>query len=184
MHSQDDSSRSVPTPPSAFTPAYLEQVQGEDDELTATEAELSGPWKVESLPGHPKAVAVLRLWERPEAGDLPAAVFNDKQTAALCALAFTVVGREPLYFLSDQPAPAAPLPGGHPLTAVYGQQGPQVAGWLRCYNREVATALHLFEAVLRSPYLLAQLLRIAGGVALTQVGRILAAAPEDLAEHG
>jgi hypothetical protein len=176
----DSTSRSVSTPPSAFTPSYLEEVQGEDDELTATEADLSGPWKVEPLPGDSEAVGVFRLWERPEAGDLPAAVFRHEQTAALCALVFTVVGREPLYFLSDRPAPATPLPGGHPLTAVYGQHGPQVAGWLRSYNREIATALHLFEAVLRSPYLLAQLLHIAGGVALTQVGRILVADPGDL----
>ena len=78
------------------------------------------------------------------------------------------------------PVPAGPLPGGHPLIAVYGENGPQIAGWLRRYNPEVAAALHLFEAVLRSPYLLAQLLCIAGGVALTQVGRILVADPGEL----
>jgi hypothetical protein len=176
---EEFNSRSVPTPPNAFTPAYLDQVQGEDEPLTAAEADLSGPWKVAPVPGHPGAVAVLRLWERQEAGDLPEAVFCHDQTAALCALLLPLVGREPLYFLDDQPVPAGPLPGGHPLTAVYGESGPQVAGWLRRHHPEVATALHLFEAVLRSPYLLARLVRIAGGCALTQVGRILAAAPED-----
>jgi hypothetical protein len=157
-------------------------VQGEDEPLTAGEADLAGPWKVESLPGHPGAVGVFRLWERPEAGDLPEAAFRHEQTAALCALLLPLVGREPLYYHDDQPAPAAPLPGGHPLTAVYGEQGPQVAGWLRRYHPGVANALHLFESVLRSPYHLAQLLRIAGGVALTQVGRLLVAEPGDLEE--
>jgi hypothetical protein len=184
MHSQDDCTRSVSTPPNAFTSAYLEQVQAEDEPLTAAEADLSGPWKTAPVPGHPGAVAVLRLWERQEAGDLPEAVFCHDETAALCALLLPLVGREPLFFLDDQPDPAGPLPGGYPLSAVYGESGPQVSGWQRRHHPELATALHLFEAVLRSPYLLARLLRIAGGGALQQVGRILAAPPEDLEEHG
>jgi hypothetical protein len=73
---------SVPPAPldSAFSPAYLAHLREQDDSLTAAEAELSGPWKIEPVPGKPGAVAVLRQWEEVEAGDPPVAVLWHEET--------------------------------------------------------------------------------------------------------
>jgi len=63
----DGTSTAVPTPPNAFAAAFLTQVQAEEEPLTASEADLAGPWKLEPLhpaAGWPGVVAVLRAWER------------------------------------------------------------------------------------------------------------------------
>jgi hypothetical protein len=57
---------------------------------------------------------------------------------------------------------------------VYGEQGPQVAGWLDRYEPRWAEGLHLLEAIVRSPWALATLLEAAGPGAEEQVGRIRA----------
>jgi hypothetical protein len=173
----DGSSVPVPTAPNAFSPDFLDEVQGEAEPLTASEADLAGPWKLEPLHpdlGWPGAVAVLRLWESLDKGDLPEAVFLHLESAALCAALLPLLGREPLFHLHDQPAAAAPLPGGYPLLAMFGEQGPTPRGWLRIYRPEVAAGLHLFEGLTRSPLHLATVGDAAGGMALSHVGRLLA----------
>jgi hypothetical protein len=173
----DGSSVSVPTPPNAFDAAFLTQVQGEEEPLTAAEADLAGPWKLEPLhpdAGWPGAVAVLRLGESLDKGDVPEAVFLHQETGALCAALLSLLAREPLFHLHDQPAASAPLPGGHPVVAMFGEQGPTVRGWLRCYRPEVAAGLHLLEGLVRSPFHLATVGDSAGGAALTHFGRLLA----------
>jgi hypothetical protein len=112
------SSVSRPTPPNAFTPEYLEEVRGQNDTLTATEAELAGPWKVERVPGRPGLVAVLRQWECLEAGDEPFALFWHEEQARRCAAILPAVGRESLFALDDHLAPE-----GYPLVHLYGDQG-------------------------------------------------------------
>jgi hypothetical protein len=57
---------------------------------------------------------------------------------------------------------------------VYGEQGPQVAGWFDRYEPRWAEALHLLEAIVRSPWALATLLEAAGPGAEEQVGQIRA----------
>src|SRR3954469_10524057 len=59
---------SVPASPldNAFSSAYLSYLREQDEVLTAAEAELAGPWKIEPVPGKPGAVAVLREWEDQE----------------------------------------------------------------------------------------------------------------------
>jgi hypothetical protein len=167
-------SRSVPTPPNAFTPAFLERLQGEDETLTASEADLAGPWKVEPVPGHPGAVALLREWESLAKGDLPEAVFLHQELAELCAAGLPLVEREPLFSLEEAIDPAAPVCAGHPVRAVFGEQGPAVCGWLRRHNPGVTAILHVLEGLARSPRQLAAVNAVAGGEALRQVGRILA----------
>jgi hypothetical protein len=177
-HPVDDGiSVSTPTPPNAFDATFLTQVQAEEEPLTAAEADLAGPWKLEPLhpdAGWPGAVAVLRLWESTEKGDLPEAVFLHQETAALCAVLLSLIEREPLFHLHDQPAATAPLPGGHPILSMYGEQGPVVRGWLRRYRPEVTAGLHLLEGLTRSPFHLATVGDAAGGCALTHFGRLLA----------
>jgi hypothetical protein len=117
---------------------------------------------------------VLRSWESLDKGDVPEAVFLHQEGGALCAALLSLLEREPLFHLHDQPAAAAPLPGGYPLLSMFGQQGPMVRGWLRRYHPEMAAGLHLLEGLVRSPFHLATVGDAAGGVALTQVGRLLA----------
>jgi hypothetical protein len=175
---QDGSSTPrVSTPPNAFDSAFLEQVQAEEEPLTAAEADLSGPWKLEALPpdaGWPGAFAVLRVWESLDRGDLPEAVFLHRETALLCAAALPLVEREPLFHLHDEPAAGAPLPGGHPVSSLYGEQGVVVRGWLRRFQPELVEALHLLEGLVRAPHHLADVGCAAGGGALHHLGRILA----------
>jgi hypothetical protein len=168
---------STPTPPNAFDAAFLTQVQGEEEPVTATEADLAGPWKLEPLypdAGWPGAVAVLRIWESLDKGDVPEAIFLHQETGALFAALLSLIAREPYFHLHDQPAPAAPLPGGYPVVSMFGEQGPTVRGWLRSYRPEVAAGLHLLEGLTRSPLHLATVGDSAGGNALAHVGRLLA----------
>ena len=58
--------------------------RGRDESLTASEAEFAGPWKLEPVPGHPGAVAVLRVCESLAEGDEPFAVFLEEETARIC----------------------------------------------------------------------------------------------------
>jgi hypothetical protein len=173
MRSSRNSTSVPPTTPipldNAFSPAYLAHLREQDDSLTAAEAELSGPWKIEPVPGKPGAVAVLRQWEEVEAGDPPVAVLWHEEIARLLSVLLPVIDREPLFYIEDGAAAE-----GYPLVAVYGEQGPQVAGWLdRCEPRW-AEGLHILEAVIRSPLALATLLEAAGPGAEEQVGRIRA----------
>jgi hypothetical protein len=175
---QDGSSTPrVSTPPNAFDSAFLEQVQAEEEPLTAAEADLSGPWKLEALPpdaGWPGAFAVLREWESLDRGDQPEAVFLHRETALLCAAALPLVEREPLFHLHDEPAAGGPLPGGHPVSSLYGEQGVVVRGWLLRFHPELVEALHLLEGLVRAPHHLADVGCAAGGGALHHLGRILA----------
>ena len=63
MRSSRDGSRTPVSPlDNAFSPTYLARLRERDDSLTAAEAELAGPWKIEPVPGRPGAVAILRIW--------------------------------------------------------------------------------------------------------------------------
>ena len=65
-------------------------------------------------------------------------------------------------------------PEGFALSAIYGEQGSQVAGWLRRYEPRSVEALHLLEGIVRVPSALATLLQAAGPGAIEKVGAILA----------
>jgi hypothetical protein len=171
------SSPPTPTPPNAFDPAFLEQLQADGEPLTAAEAELAGPWKREPVPGHPGAVAVLRAWEDQALGDVPQAVLLHEETALLCSAALPLVDREPLFHLSEAPDadPHGALPGGYPVVSVFGEQGPAVSGWLPRFHPGIVATLHTLEALIRTPQSLADVLVAAGPGTLAQVGRILAA---------
>ena len=153
----------------AFSPTYLARLRERDDSLTAAEAELAGPWKIEPVPGRPGAVAILRVWEDLAIGDPPVAVLWHLETARLLSVLLPAIDREPLFYLEEEAAAE-----GFPLVAVYGEQGPQVAGWLDRYESRWAEGLHLLEAIIRSPLALATLLEAAGPGAEEQVGRIRA----------
>jgi hypothetical protein len=170
--SRESSTPSTPTPPAldnAFSPSYLALLRERDDSLTAAEAELAGPWKIEPILSRPGAVALLRVWEDLDLGDPPVAVLWHLETARLLSVLLPAIDREPLFHLEEDAASE-----GYPLVAVYGEQGPQAAGWLDRYEPRWAEGLHLLQAIVRSPWALATLLEAAGPGAEEQVGRIRA----------
>jgi hypothetical protein len=137
--------------------------------ITAAEAELAGPWKLEPMAGKPGAVAVLREWEDLAAGDRPVATGWHEETARLLTLLLPALDREPLFHLVE-----GATSEGFPVLAVYGEQGSQVAGWFDRYEPRWVEGLHLLEAIVRSPQALAVLLEAAGPGAEEQVGKIRA----------
>ena len=158
-----------PSSPTIFTPEFLTLLHERDESLTASEADLSGPWRYETVPGRPGWVGVLRAWEDLAAGDVPRAVFDQEELAQLCAVALSLLGRELLLHLRE-----TAREGRFPLDAVDGEQGPRECGNLALYEPEVVSALHLLQGLVRSPYLLAAVIEAAGPGAVVQVGRILA----------
>jgi hypothetical protein len=164
-----------PAPPNAFSPDFLADARGQDDSLTAAEAELAGPWKLEPVPGLPGAVAVLRACESLAEGDEPEAIFLDEETAQICAAILPGSEREPLYHLRADGEEAGPVPGWFPLIGIYGEQGPQVRGWFRCFRPEVVRDIGTVELLNRAPAAHAAVLAAGGGGALERIGRELAA---------
>ena len=163
---------SSPTPAAldnVFSQVYLARLRERAESLTAGEAEYAGAWKCEPALGKPGAIAVLRSWESLDHGDVPEAIFWHPETALLFALILPLLAREPLFHLSEVEEPE-----GFAVSAVYGEQGQQVAGWLRRYESRQVEALHIAEALTRSPGALADLLAAAGPGAQEIVGRILA----------
>jgi hypothetical protein len=155
--------------PKVFSPEFLAHLHEQDDPLSAAEAELVGPWRTEPVPGRPGQWGVVREWESLAAGDAPRAVFVHEELARLCAVALPVVGRAPLSHLGEDRREGS----GFPVVAVEGERGPRVCGWLDLYEPGVITALHVLQALVRSPAALAVVLEIAGEGALAQVDRIL-----------
>jgi hypothetical protein len=167
--SGDSTSPSSRTPRSIFSPEFLADLEARADVLTATEAAYAGPWKTEAVRGNPGRVAVLREWEQQEAGDEPQAVFLHDEWATLFAALLPLIEREPLFYLGEEAAPE-----GYPVIAVFGDQGPQVVGWLPRYDSGAIRELHLLAALVRSPVALAAVMAAAGS-GLGLAGRILGA---------
>ncbi len=166
------SSPSAPPPstpaPRVFFPEFLARLRELDGPLTASEADYAGPWRMEAVPGRPGEMAVVREWESLAEGDGHRGIFTREQVAQLWAIALPMAGREPLFHLGEDAGER-----GYPVTAIEGEQGPVVCGWLPLFEPEVVGVLHVLQAILRSPVALAALLEAAGGDALAQVDRIL-----------
>jgi len=105
--SRHTTSPSTPSLDNAFSPAYLARLRERDDVLTAAEAELAGPWKIEPVPGRPGAVAILRIWEDLAVGDPPVGVLWHLETARLLSVLLPAIDREPLFYLEEEPTPRA-----------------------------------------------------------------------------
>ncbi|HYH47592.1 MAG TPA: hypothetical protein VEG34_18065 [Thermoanaerobaculia bacterium] len=114
-----------PSLPSIFSPAFLACLHDREDPPTAAEADLSGPWRVDPVPGEPGMRAVLRVWENLEDGDRPRAVFDQEELAELCAAVLPLLGREPFAFLQSGAGAR-----GFPVVAIDGENGPRECGAL------------------------------------------------------
>jgi hypothetical protein len=166
-----------PEPPSAFRPDYLTRLQEAEEPVTAAEAELSGPWKVEH---HARGWALYRTWEDP-VRHRPQAVFRHRWRAELLAATLPLLARGP-YLESGEEGEE----GGVPLReAGLGQGGGTQAaiGWLEPSSGEILALLEAAEILLRSGPGLALLLLAAGPLVIRQVGEVLAAEDAGTERH-
>lgn len=99
-----------------------------------------------------------------EAGIEPLARFSERQLALLAAAALPAVGRAPAFRVVPEMQD-----GRYPILRE-GEPG----GSLSVFLTDLAPALDLLIAVMRSPAALALLLEAAGGTALERAGRELA----------
>ena len=179
MHDRRNPTRrsSHPSPGNAFTSAFLDLLDPEDDPPTATEAAAEGPWTVVRVaaPKIPFAEpngteasktepwAVVRDGGRPE-DEPPAATFVHLHPARLATAAVPIAARDAAYRLDCEADPQ-----GFPL-----RQDGRVIGHLPWHHQEFVVALNHLDALARSPRALAAVLEAAGASALQRVGALLA----------
>ncbi|HYO14134.1 MAG TPA: hypothetical protein VE685_13140 [Thermoanaerobaculia bacterium] len=153
----------IPSSRNAFTPSFLQSIAARDEPPTAGEADVAGPWSLEEIPGrgwglfHPGTSAA--------AGGQPYAVFGEKWHAQLAAALLPGTGRDPAFRLRKEETPEG--------YAVESGDGAGVVGHLALFDENLVAALHVAEALLRSPWNLATFLEAAGQVALERSGAIL-----------
>jgi hypothetical protein len=81
-------------PLNAFAEEYLTLLREREEVPTAFEAERAGPWKIVKTA---EGFGLFRLWESPEKGFAPQAVFKDRPTALLFLAVWPLAGRSPVY---------------------------------------------------------------------------------------
>jgi hypothetical protein len=172
-----DKTNPTPTPGNAFTPAFLDLLDPQDDPPTASEAVAEGPWTVVRVaapkipfaepnggPANgPQPWAVVREGDRPDA-EPPAGTFVHLHPARLATAAVPIAGRDGVFRLDREPDPR-----GFAL-----RQGGRVVGHLPWHHQELVVALGHLDALARSPRALAAVLEAAGASALRRVGALLA----------
>ena len=151
--------REMEQPSTVFVASYLERLHEAEEAAGGQEAELEGPWRVEEAG---EEWAVLRHWERLEAGHQPVARLRSQEAALLLAAVLPALGREVLYRLRERDG-----------ASVLESAGEEVGEVVRVHDR-VAESLHLVEQLVRSPRALTYLLRAAGPTAQELVGQMLA----------
>jgi hypothetical protein len=171
------SGRSTSPPGNAFTLAFLDHLDPEDDPPTATEALAEGPWTVVRVaapripfaepngepPCETEPWAVVRAGGRPDI-EPPAATFVHLHPARLASAAVPIAARDAAYRLDR-----AASPRGFAL-----RHGDRVAGHLPWHHQELVVALNHLDALARSPRALTAVLEAAGASALRRAGALLA----------
>lgn len=151
---------STPIPRNAFAAEFLASLEAIDDFATAEEAEMAGPWKLAETPG---GYALCEVWRDLLAGDVPFALFGDRDTALCFLAALSAAGRPALF-------QARPLPeGGEHAVASQGK----VVGCLEHLPDRLLDFAHLAAHLARSPLALAWVLEASGPASLRRVGEIL-----------
>ena len=103
-----------PHHPNAFTTTFLDRLAERDEPPTAGDADVAGPWRIESIPGH--GFGLFRVGESLARGFAPVAVFPSRWLALLMAGILPGTGRDPLLLLSKQPD----AHGAYPVTLAGG----------------------------------------------------------------
>jgi hypothetical protein len=144
----------------AFTPVFLDGLEGLDEAATAHEAEMAGPWKVVATES---GFALLRVYEKVADGGRPEGELADFPTALRFLAVLPSASRAPLMQLAGEPSEGwyAVRSEGHPV------------GRLRVFDDRLVQAAHVAECLARSPLSLAALLLSSGPLAIREVGRIL-----------
>src|SRR5829696_2656611 len=103
--------------PNAFTVDFLGRLAERDEPLTAGDADVAGPWRIEPVPQH--GFGLFRMGESLTRGFAPAAVFPSRWLALVCAAILPGTGRDPLLILSRQPD----AHGAYPVALAAGGSG-------------------------------------------------------------
>ena len=96
------SRHSIPSPPNAFSPSFLQRIGELDEPPVAGEADVAGPWHIEEMPA---GFGLFRLGESLDRGFPAYAVFRDRWLALLAAAVLPGSGRD-YAFLLDKEADA------------------------------------------------------------------------------
>lgn len=148
-------------PDNAFSQKYLDALREQDDVPTALEAESAGPHKLLEIPD---GFGIFRLWESPEKGHPPLAVFQERGVALRFLAVWSLVGQERTFRACGEAGPEwVPV-----------ESGGETVGRLQTFNEDLLFAAHVVDSILRSPASLAVVLGAAGPVAQEIAGQILA----------
>jgi hypothetical protein len=147
-------------PVNAFDPEFLADLEEMDTLETTLEAELAGPWKIHRVDGE---FGLYRLWESPEAGSAPEAVFGEMSDALRFLAATLPAGRESAIRIEERREGC-----GFPVWS-YGTR----IGQLRWSSEPLVQSLHAVEHLSRSPYYLTALIVAAGPQVIREVGKML-----------
>ena len=152
--------------PNAFSPDFLKRLGEQDEPVTAGEADVAGPWRVEEVPTPAgTGYGLFRAGESPALGSRPAMVFRRRSYALLAAAILPGTGREAAFRICRERTGE-----GFALETLDGEP----AGLLELFDENVVTALHVADSLCRSPYPFALFLEAAGAVALERAGAVLA----------
>jgi hypothetical protein len=150
----------------AFSPDFLERLGERDEPVTAGEADVAGPWRIEEVPTPAgPGFGLFRAGEGPERGARPAMVFHRRSLALLAAAVLPGTGREAAFRISRERTEE-----GFAVETLDGE----ASGQMELFDENLVSALHVTDSLVRSPYAFACLLEAAGAVALERAGAILA----------
>ena len=166
MRDCNDGTRVPSKPSNVFTREFLDRLDEANEPPTASEAEVAGAGGVQPVPG---GFGLFLKGESAERGHRPVAVFRERWRAQLAAAVLPGTGRDPLVVLGKEPGPA----GYVVLAGLDGDGQPDEVGHLRTFDEALTSAMHVAEALVRSPECLAALLEAAGKVALERAGTLL-----------
>jgi hypothetical protein len=166
--------------PNAFNPAFLGRLAERDEPLTAGEADVAGPWRIEPIVwngGH--GFGLFRMGESLARGFAPTAVFPSRWLALLMAGILPGTGKDPLLLLSKQPNsdgvyPVALAGGGDDGDGGDDPRGSRgLAGFFQLFDETALDALNVVIHLIQAPEALAYVLEAAGSVTLERCGAIL-----------
>src|ERR1044071_2780211 len=163
------------TPSNVFHPEFLRRLDERDEQITAAEADVAGPWFVLPIPG--EGSGVFREGEHPLRGSRPAAVFADRFRALLAAAVLPGTGRESLLCLAGDPSPDGK---GYAVRLDDGT----VVGHCPQFEEELIASLNTVVDVLPGPGSLAYEMEAAGAVTLERAGAIFASRVAAATEAG
>ena len=144
----------------AFSPEYLDRLRERSEPPASGESEGAGPWELRHREG---VYPLFRAWEGYEHGDVPEAVFEDREAGLIFFAVRPASGREPVFRCLEPMAEE-----GFSV-----ESGGEEVGHLRFFDPAWLQAAHVAACLSRSPVALAALLEAGGPAFQEQVGRIL-----------